>query len=208
MSLTFYYAPMSTASITELVLEELEVACERVKLDLKAGDTKKPEYLKVNPNAKVPAIVHDGVAIWESAALTMYLGEVFGVDKQLYPAPGPKRGEAMKWIVWTNVTAGDAVGRWTRNTMQWVPAEQHNAKAAQAARSDIDGCLRVLDQALEGKQFLLGANYSLADTHVNSFVDWLRHMQIDLAPFKQIEAWIARCTSRPAYQRWLAKNAQ
>src|SRR5437868_6417543 len=96
MSLIFYFAPQSTATLTDLVLEELGVPHDRKKVDLKAGDAKKPEYVKVNPNAKVPAIVHDGVPIFESAAITMYLGEMFGVDKKLYPAPGPRRGEAMK----------------------------------------------------------------------------------------------------------------
>ena len=111
MSLTFYYAPMSTASITDLVLEEPGVPCDRVKLDSQKGDTKKPEYLAVNPNGKVPCIVHDGTAIWESAAITIYLGETFGVERGLFPTPGPRRGEAMKWIVWTNVTMGDAATR-------------------------------------------------------------------------------------------------
>src|SRR5687768_326574 len=100
MSLIFYYAPMSTATIAQLVIEELGIPCERVKLDIQSGDTKKPDFLKLNPNGKVPLIVHDGTVIWESTAITMYLGETFGVDKGLYPAAGPKRGEAMKWITW------------------------------------------------------------------------------------------------------------
>jgi glutathione S-transferase len=200
MSLTFYCAPNSTASITELVLEELGVPCEKVTLDLQKGDTKKPEFAKLNPNAKVPVLVHDGTPLWESAALTMYLGELFGVDKKLYPPPGPKRGEAMKWIVWTNVTLGDAVGRWARNTMKWVPAEQQNAKAADAAKGEMDSCLRILDGALEGRQFLVG-EYSLADTHTNSFVDWLRHMKIDFAAYPHLNEWSKRCASRPAYKK-------
>ena len=69
MSMTFFYAPMSTASMTALVLAELDVPCERVKVDLKAGDTKKPEFLKLNPNGKVPMLVHEGTPIWESAAI-------------------------------------------------------------------------------------------------------------------------------------------
>lgn len=203
MSLTFYYAPMSTASITELILEELGVPCDRVKLDLQKGDTKKPEYLAVNPNGKVPCIVHDGTAIWESAALTIYLGETFGVERGLFPAPGPKRGEAMKWIVWTNVTLGDAVARFTRNTMDWYPAEQRNAKAGEAARADIAGCLGVLDRSLAGKQYLVG-DYTLADAHLTSFCDWLRHMKIDFTPFGNVNAWSDRCRARPAYKKLMA----
>ena len=205
MSLTFYYAPMSTAGITAIVLEELGVPCERVTLDFKKGDTREPEFLRLNPNGKVPVIVHDGTPIWESAAITMYLGEVFGVEKGLYPRPGPKRGEAMKWITWTNVTFGDAVARWLRNTSEWFPAEQHNAKAAEAAQADIQNCLRILNEALAGKQFLVG-EYTLTDTHLISFTDWLRFMKVDFSPYPNVNGWSERCTARPAYARAMAQT--
>ena len=203
MNLTFYYAPMSTATITDLVIEELGLSVKRVKMDLRAGDTHKPDYLKLNPNGKVPCLVHDGTPIWESAAITMYLGELFGTDKKLYPAPGPKRGEAMKWIAWTNVTLGDAVYRMARNTLDWMPVEQRNAKAAEAAQKDIQDCLRMVDDALSGRQFLVG-DYTLADAHVNSYLDWLRHMHIDFSSFKHLNAWTERCHARPAYKKVMA----
>lgn len=204
MSLTFYYAPMSTASLTQIVLEELGVPVEKVKLDISKGDTKKPEFMKLNPNAKVPVVVHDGTPIWESAALTMYLGEMFGVEKKLYPAPGPQRGVAMQWIVWTNVTLGDAVYRVARNTM-WAPEEQRNAKAAEQGGKDVQALLKILDGALEGKQYLVG-DYTLADTHVHSFTDWLRHMKTDFSAFKNINAWSERCAARPAYKKVMAEG--
>ncbi len=192
---------MSTATLTDLVLEELGLTCKRVKLDLKNGDTKKPDFLKINPNGKVPVLVHDDTPIWESAAITMYLGDVFGVAKKLYPESGPKRGEAMRWIAWANVTLGDAVYRYVRNTMDWVPAEQHNAKAAEVGKTDIAHCLGILNNALAGNAYLLGSGYTLADTHVNSLIDWLRHMKIDMAPFANLNAWSKRCCERPAYAK-------
>ncbi len=203
MSLTFYYSPMSTATVTNVVLEELGVPCEKINVDIRKGETRTPEFLRLNPNGKIPLVVHDGTSIWESAAITMYLGEVFGVEKGLYPAAGPKRGEAMKWIAWANVTLGEAVIRWMRNTADWVPVEQHNAKAAEAAQVDIQNCLRILNEALDGKQFLLGG-YTLADAHVNSFTDWLRFMKMDLSAYPNLSAWSQRCAARPAYARAMA----
>jgi len=200
MSLTFYYSPMSTAVITNLVLAELDVPCEKIKVDLKAGATRKPEFLKLNPNGKVPLLVHEGTAIWESAAITMYLGELYGVEKKLYPAPGPRRGEAMKWITWANVTLGEAVARLLRNTSEWTPAEQHNAKAAEVARADLGNCLRILDEALDGRSFLVG-EYTLADTHLNSLTDWIQMTKTDLSPYTRLQAWRQRCAARPAYVR-------
>ncbi len=209
MSLTFYFAPNSTASITEAVLAELGVACERVKLDISAGDTRAPEFLAINPNGRVPVLVHEGTPIWESAAITMYLGEVFGVDAGLYPAPGPARGEAMKWIVWSNVTLAEAGGRLAAllppgsegavqsNSVDWIPIEQRSASAADTAKSDLARCLTILDRTLGGRPFLVG-EYSLADTHLQGFVGWLGTMDVDMTPFPAVMAWLQRCGERPA----------
>jgi glutathione S-transferase len=106
----------------------------------------------------------------------------------------------MKWIAWANVSLGDAVGRWLRNTADWTPVEQHNAKAAEAALVDLKNCLSILDQALVDKPWLVDG-YSLADSHVHSFTDWLRHMKIDLSAYSHLAAWSQRCTARPAYAR-------
>jgi len=215
MSLTFYYAPMSTASITEAVLAELGTPCDRVKLDISAGDTRKPDFLKINPNGRVPAIVHEGTPIWESSAITMYLGEVFGVDAKLYPAPGLKRGEAMKWIAWGNVTLAEAASRLSAslptnsegavqsNSQDWVPTEQRSAIAAEKAKADIALCLRILDGGLEGKSFLLG-DYSLADTHLQGIVGWIGTMEVDLTQFPNVIGWLKRCSERPAIAKLMA----
>jgi glutathione S-transferase len=206
MSLTFFFAPMSTATVTQLVLAELDVPHETVTLDLKAGATKKPEHMLLDPNGRVPVIVHDGTSIWESAAITLYLGETFGTAKKLWPESGLKRGEAMKWVVWANVTLGEVIGRWARNTKEWVPAEQRNAKAGEAAKDELTRCLSILDEALEGRAFLGGGEFTLADTHVSSFVDWLRHMSVDLTTYVRLEAWSKRCADRPAYKRVMARG--
>ena len=59
--------------------------------------------------------------------------------------------------------------------------------------------MSVLNGALEGRAFLCGSDYTLADTHLNSFVDWLRHMKVDLAAYPNVTAWGERCCARPAY---------
>ena len=91
MSLTFYYTPMSSATRVHWALEELGVPYEKVKMDLAAGDQRKPEYLALNPNGKVPLLVGDGTPIFESLAILLHLGETYGVEKGLFPAPGLER---------------------------------------------------------------------------------------------------------------------
>ena len=152
MDLKFYYAPMSTASATAAVIAELGISCEHIKLDIQAGDTKRPEFLKINPNGLVPVIIHEGTVIWESAAIVMYLGETFGVDAKLYPQAGPLRGEAMKWITWTNVTLAEAG---SRLAFSMKPGGE---VAAAKARADLSKGLKIIDSALATKPFLLGVS--------------------------------------------------
>jgi len=209
MSLTFYFAPMSTASITEAILAELAIPFDLVELNISVGDTRKPEFLKVNPNGRVPAIVHEGTASWESSAITMYLGEVFGVDAKLYPSPGPKRGEAMKWIAWSNVTLAEAASRLfaslppemqgdvETNSQEDIASEMKSTIVMEKAKADIANCLRILNGGLEGRSFLIG-DYSLADTHLQGIVGWIGSMEIDLTPFSNITEWLKRCYERPA----------
>lgn len=208
---------MSTASITAAVLAELGIDCDRVKLSISAGDTQKPDFLKINPNGRVPAIVHEGTAIWESAAITMYLGEVFGVEAKLYPPLGPQRGEAMKWIVWGNVTLAEAGGRLSAllppdsdggvlpNSQDWIPPEQRSAIALEKAKADLIGYVRILDNALAGKSFLLG-DYSLVDTHLQGFVGWIGSMDVTLEPFPNVMGWLERCCERPAIAKLMEEQ--
>ena len=130
--------------------------------------------------------VHDGVAIFESAAIQLYLGELFGVAKGLYPAPGPKRGEVMKWIVWTNVTLGEAMSRLGRNVGQWAPEDERNAKAGATAKADIMGLLQIVENTLQGRPYLTGETFTLADLHLASWIDYVRMMQIDLTPYPML----------------------
>ncbi|MFO0575932.1 MAG: glutathione S-transferase family protein [Polyangia bacterium] len=200
MSLVFYFSPQSSASPVRWTLEELGVPHQKVQIDLKAGEQKKPEFLKLNPNGRVPLLVHDGTPIFESAAIQIYLGETFGVDKGLYPPPGPKRGEVMKWIVWTNATLGEAMSRVGRNLGPWAPEDERNAKAGATAKAEVEGLLRIVEDTLADRSYLTGENLTIADLHLSSWMDYARMMQIDLAPFPKLSAWVARCISRPSYK--------
>jgi glutathione S-transferase len=198
MSLTFYYAPQSSATPVHWALEELGVPYEKVKLNIRGGDTKKPEFTKLNPNAKVPLLVVDGTPIFESCAILLYLGETYGVDKGLFPAPGIKRAEAMKWMVWNGVSIGEAMGRLGRNTTDFYPADQKNAAAGEAAKADIHGLLKILDHALEGKQYLVDNKFSLADLYLASWQQYLAYFKFDTSSYKNLQKWTERCCSRPA----------
>jgi len=199
MSLVFYYAPWSSAVTVLWALEELGIPHERVKLDLAAKDTHKPAYLALNPNGKVPLIVHDGTPVFESIAILMHLGETFGVEKKLFPAPGIERAQAFQWLAWANVSLGGAVGRYLYNVSKDIPAESRNAKAGEAAKAEAEKLVLVLDGALRGKTWLVGDSFSLVDVHLSATIAWMTTLGFETKPFANVEAWVGRCKARPGF---------
>lgn len=208
MSLVFYYVPMSTSTITEAVLAELNLDYQGIELDIDKGDTQSASFLKVNPNGRVPVIVHEGVTIWESVAITLYLGETFGVDKGLFPESGPQRGEAMKWVAWANLNLADAAGKLAgelppempgavqQGSKDFVPVAQRHPEAFSKAKVNMNRCFEILNDALAERSFIL-SNYTIVDTHLFVLVAWTLFMELDLAIYPNVEAWFARCMGRP-----------
>jgi len=111
----------------------------------------------------------DGVAIFESLAQLLYLGETFGVEKGLFPKPGPERAEAFKWMCWVSVSVHDALVRVILNGDR-APEDHRNTKAREAALTDLKKYFGILDHHLEGRQFMLGGSFSLVDCAAASFV--------------------------------------
>ena len=159
-----------------------------------------PEFLALNPNGKIPVLVVDGVAIFESLAQLLYLGETFGVEKELFPKPGPERAEAFKWMCWVSVSVHDALVRVILNGDR-APEDHRNTKAREAALTDLKKYFGILDHHLEGRQFMLGGSFSLVDCAAASFVPFASRLGVDIGPFKNVQAWSARAMERPALAR-------
>jgi glutathione S-transferase len=201
MAIVYYYSPMSSAVRTTWAIEELGLPCERRLIDLAAKGTRERWFLEKNPNGKVPVLEVDGVPIYESTAILLYLAETYGVDKGLFPPPGIRRGQAFQWMVWAQVTLAEAVQRYGRNISPLIPEEQRNAKAAEAARQDVDVALGILDGALAGREYLVGDSFSFADLATAGYLGWLQFMGIEFAKYRGVSAWAERCRARPSHQR-------
>ncbi|EGX88150.1 glutathione S-transferase [Cordyceps militaris CM01] len=205
----FYRADYSTAGITDAVLQELEAAvgrplATRIDVALRSG-TRAPEFLAVNPNGFVPALVlpdDPAQPLWESAAITMYLGEAYGVDAGLYPASaGAARAHAVKWIVWSNVNL-PLQARQVSRVVHCQQEEQDEGvralreKDAEVAREELRKLLGVLDGGLQDRPYLLGETYSLADTHIWAFMTYIKMLKVDMEGLTNLTAWIERVGAR------------
>lgn len=203
MSIRFYYSPQSNAVRILCTLEELGIPHETVKVDLKAGDQKKPEFLALNPNGKVPTLVIDGTPMFESLAIQIALGERFGVEKGLWPALGSADHlQALTWITWSQVTLAGAVFRYFVNTASFVPAESHNAKQAEMALAEVHSCFRMLNERLSSRPYLVGERCTIADIDAGSVLGWaVGGLKIDIATYPHLAGWLGRVSERPAMQR-------
>jgi glutathione S-transferase len=202
MSLVLHYAPQTRAVNVLWSLEELGAPYDKVKVDLAKGDQKSAEYKKINPNGKVPALVVDGVPMWESLAILFYLGDRFGVAKKLWPAAGDaSRPQALAWSTWAVATLGADLYRFAHSSSELIPKERHNAAQAEAARSDLVTELEILDHHLATHTHVLGDAFSIADIAVSSSVAFAKRVGIGMDKSPHVDAWVTKVRSRPALGR-------
>ena len=199
MSVVFYWHPMSSATPVACALAELGVAHDRVRIDIRNGEQRTPEYLAINPNGKVPCLVVDGTPIFEGLAIHLWLGDRFGVARGLWPAADtPERLQALSWCAWAYVTYGTLLVRLHVATQgdEALRSEVHAA----AARSGLDQLLALLDARLAAQPWMLGADYSLVDLIVGSVLSYSVYVGAPVASHTHVQAWLERVQARPAMQ--------
>jgi glutathione S-transferase len=189
---------MSRASRCMWMLEELGLPYESVPVHF-VGDAQKPDYKKLNPNARIPTLVDDdGTVIWESMAINLYLVEKY--DGGLRPRDAAERGHVIQWSFWgmTEIEPG-LVQAMLHRTM--LPEPQRDPALGNAGEAQLQRPLAVLDAELGRRPYLLGERFSAADLNVASVLGIASLGRIDLAKFPNVARWLGECTARPAAKR-------
>lgn len=200
--LVLYASPMSSATPVVLAMTELDVPHEFVHVDLTAGDQRKPEFLALNPNGKVPTLVIDGKPMFEALAILQWLGDRFGVERGKWPAADtPERFEALSWSTWSYVTFGGALQRFIHATSERVPVEGHNEAQAKFAADELQSYLALLEARLNGRSHLLGDDVSLLDLIVGSVVTYAAMCGMPTDDHPRVAAWVKRLEARDAYKK-------
>lgn len=192
-----YGVPRSRALRSLWMLEELGLPYENVKIGT-TGDTRTPEFLRINPNGHVPVLQEDGLILWESLAINLYLARKY--DKGLWPKTVEDEGRAFQWSLWAMTELEEPIITALRNRVL-LPEGQRDAQKANDAAQRFVGPLRVLDGALAGKTYLLGDAFTVADLNVASVLMLAPLASLDLSGAANAQAWLGRCTSRPALGR-------
>jgi glutathione S-transferase len=198
-SIVFYSAPSSSASPVESALAELAVPHDKVVFDLAAKDQRKPAFLKLNPNGKVPTLVVDGTPMFEALAIMQWLGDRFGVAREAWPAfDSPVRLRALSWSTWSYVTYGSALSRLVQATHAQLPAELHSPAQAKHVQAELQQLLGLLDAELSAQPYLLGAQFSLADLIVGCVVRYSGYCGVTTEAHQHVTAWMGRVFERPS----------
>lgn len=188
--LILYTNPMSRGRIVRWMLEEAGAVYETRVLDYGTA-MKAPDYLKINPMGKVPAIVHRGVAVTETAAICAYLADAFP-QAGLAPEPAsPLRGPYYRWLFFGAGPVEAAV------TNRMLGVEVPEDKTGTVGYGNYASVMDTLEHAVKEGDYLLGGHFSAADVYLGSQVMWgLQFGTIEKRP--ALAAYAARLAGRPA----------
>lgn len=198
--ITLYTFHLSTnGRKVHMALEEAQAAYVVEPVNLMKGEQKKPDYLKLNPNGKVPTIVDDGVVMWESIAILLYLAEKFPTAK-LLPTAAADRARAFQWLVWQPTTFGPPVSTLFRQ-LRFTAEGQRDQKAIDQARAEVAKNAEILAGGLQGRDYLAGT-CSIADIAFVPYLHVLHELGISLP--SEVEAYSRRLAARPSWAKVLA----
>jgi GSH-dependent disulfide-bond oxidoreductase len=185
-----------------IMAEEVGVPYEVHPINLSQGDQHKPEYLAINPNNKIPAIVDpEGpggrpLTLFESGAILMYLAEKTG---KLWPQDARKRYEVIQWLMFQMGGVGPMFGQ----ANYFFRAQEKVPQAIERFHKEALRLYKVLDQQLGQKEYLAG-EYSIADIATYPWV-WRHEMhQVKLEEFPSVKRWFDSISARPPVQRGMA----
>jgi glutathione S-transferase len=195
-----YGTSMSRAARSLWALEEAGVKYEHVPIGF-TGETRKPEYLKINPNGHMPALDDNGTLLWESMAINLYIAEKYA-KAPLWPSAVEDRGACYQWSFWGVTEMETPLLDIFMSRMK--PADQRDEKVAQAGIEKLKMPLKVLDDHLKKSDYLLGKEFTIADLNLASVMSLAPLIQLDLSATPTAQKWLQKCLERPANQRAVA----
>ncbi|MEL6899964.1 MAG: glutathione S-transferase C-terminal domain-containing protein [Cyanobacteria bacterium J06606_4] len=191
-----------------VALEEMALPYEAHKVNILKGEQFTEDFIEINPNSKIPAIVDpqgpngEPFAVFESGAILVYLAEKSG---KFLPSDPAARSECLQWLFFQVGGVGPMFGQFGHF---YKYAKEKVPYGIERYQTETRRLLGVLDKRLQGRDFLLGADYTIADMAIFPWVgslDWGLHAAetLQLKDFSAVMAWCDRCQQRPASARGL-----
>jgi GSH-dependent disulfide-bond oxidoreductase len=208
--LQLYSLPTPNGVKVSIALEETGLAYEPHLIDIGANETWTPEYLSLNPNGKIPAILDpDGpggqpLALFESGAILVYLAEKTGM---LLPTDPARRYETIQWVMFQMAAVGPMFGQ-LGFFHKFAGRDYEDKRPRDRYAAETKRLLGVIEQRLDGRDWIMGDEFTIADV---SLVGWVGNLVqfyeagdlVDYDSLAAVPAWVARCMARPAVARGL-----
>lgn len=208
--LQLYSLPTPNGVKVSILLEELGLAYEPHLVDIGKNETWTPDYLSLNPNGKIPAIIDpDGpggkpLPLFESGAILVYLAEKAG---RFLPADPAARYETLQWVFFQMASIGPMFGQ-VGFFHKFAGREYEDKRPRDRYVAESRRLLGVLEGRLDGRDWIMGEDYTIADI---ASLGWVRNLigfyeagdLVGFADFPRVAAWLERGLARPAVQRGL-----
>jgi GSH-dependent disulfide-bond oxidoreductase len=193
-----------------ILLEELGLPYEAHAVNIGQNETWNPEFLSLNPNGKIPAIIDpDGpggkpLGLFESGAILIYLAEKSG---RFLPADPARRIETIQWVMFQMAAVGPMFGQ-LGFFFKFAGKDYEDKRPFERYLAETKRLLGVLETRLDGRTWIMGDEYTIADI---ALIGWVRNLVgfygareiVDFDSLRRVPAWLERCLARPAVQRGL-----
>ena len=203
--LKLYYAPNTCAIASHIILEEAGAAYEAVRLDFARNDQKSDDYLKVNPKARVPALVTDHGVLTETPAILAYLAQIFPAAK-LAPADPWNFARAQAFNSYLCSTVHVAHAHKARGPRWTDDAAAIEAMKQKVPRNMAD-CFALIETDMFTGPWVMGEAYGVCDAYLFTIARWLEGDAVEIARFPKVNAHFQRMLARPVVKQVLVLHA-
>lgn len=180
------------------MLEEVGEPYELIEKSTRTDELQSIEYLRLNPNARIPTLVDGDAVLWESMAINLYLAQKY--EGPMHCAEPKVLGLAAQWSFWAMLEMEGLLLDLLQHRAL-LPEFARDASYAERDELLLRKPLEVLNNALRGRGHLADGNFTVADLNVASILVWGKMGRLDLSAHSDITRWLDSCLARPAYRR-------
>ncbi len=172
------------------------LAWEPVKVDFFGGETRTPEFRKINPMGEAPVLVDGDLTLTQSGVMQDYIAEKSG---KFYGKTPAERREVLRWVLWDNHKLSSQAGM-TRFLMNFLPPDKRPAEVIQFMQGRLKAAYAVLNGALEGRDWLVGDGPTMADFSCCGYLYYPEDFGFDRKEWPNIDAWLDRIAALPGWK--------
>ena len=210
--LNLYFVPSTASMVPHILLEELGVPFQLTRVDRENNAHKAPDYLRLNPNGRIPVLVDGALVLYETAAITLHLCDGHPTASLLPEVGTHERAHAYKWLMWlTNTLQTALMAYFYPERLLPRPDPSASALIREQAERQVSQLLGQLDAELarHGGPWFMGVAYTALDAYVFTLCRWTRGFAHErpAREWPHLGPYLQRMLARPAVLRMLATEA-